>query len=63
MYSLILFSPFFSFLVSSLFGRFLGRKGTSFFTTFRIFLTARLSTSVFYEVASSRSFRYIRPIT
>ena len=59
MYLLLIFLPFLSFLTASLFGRYLGRKGTCFITTACIFLTAFLSSIAFYEVAIGESNCYI----
>jgi len=62
MYLLILFIPLLSFLVAAFFGRYIGRKGSTFLTTFSIFLTAFLSTVAFYEVAIAESNCYIKTI-
>ena len=59
MYLLIIALPFISFLVSALFGRQIGRKGSAFLTTSCIFLTAFLSTIAFYEVAIAESNCYV----
>lgn len=60
MYLLILFFPLFSFLISFLFGRNLGRSGSSFISTLCIFITAILSTIAFYEVSIAQSFCYLK---
>jgi NADH:ubiquinone oxidoreductase subunit 5 (subunit L)/multisubunit Na+/H+ antiporter MnhA subunit len=62
MYLLIVFLPLLSFLSASLFGRYIGRTGSAFLTTSLIFLTAFLSTIVFYEVAIAESNCYIHLI-
>jgi len=59
MYLLIIALPFISFLVSALFGRQIGRKGSAFLTTSCIFFTAFLSTVAFYEVAIAESNCYV----
>ena len=60
MYLLILFLPFLSFLIAALFGRYIGRTGATIITTFCIFLTALISTIVFYEVAITGSNCYLQ---
>jgi NADH-quinone oxidoreductase subunit L len=60
MYLLLIFLPLLSFLTASLFGRYLGRKGSAFITTACIFLTATLSTIAFYEVAIAEANCYIK---
>ena len=59
MYLLIVLLPLLSFLVASLFGRFIGRIGSTIITTSLIFLTAFLSTVAFYEVALAEANCYI----
>jgi NADH-quinone oxidoreductase subunit L len=59
MYLLIVLLPLLSFLVSSLFGRYIGRIGSTIITTSLIFLTAFLSTVAFYEVALAEANCYI----
>ena len=60
MYLLIVLIPLLSFLAASLFGRFIGRTGSTLITTGSIFLTAILSTIAFYEVAIAETNCYIR---
>ena len=60
MYLLIVLIPLLSFLTSSLFGRFIGRTGSTLITTSLIFITAILSTIAFYEVAIAETNCYIR---
>lgn len=60
MYLLILLLPFLSFLSAALFGRYIGRKGSTFITTSALFTTAFLSTIAFYEVAIAETNCYIR---
>jgi NADH-ubiquinone oxidoreductase chain 5 len=55
MYLFILVLPFFSFFISILFGRFLGRLYSSYFTTFSILLCNLLSYFIFYEVCLLKS--------
>lgn len=59
MYLLIVLIPLLSFLIASLFGRFIGRSGSTLITTSSIFLTAFLSTIAFYEVAIAETNCYI----
>ena len=63
MYLLIIALPLISFLVSALFGREIGRKGSAILATSCIFLTAFLSTVAFYEVAIAESNCYIEVAT
>jgi NADH-ubiquinone oxidoreductase chain 5 len=51
MYWLVLFFPLLGYLVSSIFGRFLGNKGVIFITTSCLFLAWICSLFIFYEVA------------
>ena len=60
MYLLIILIPLLSFLSASLFGRFIGRTGSTLITTCSLFITAILSTIAFYEVAIAESNCYIR---
>jgi NADH-quinone oxidoreductase subunit L len=60
MYLLIIFLPLLSFLIASLFGRYIGRTGSALITTGSIFFTAILSTIAFYEVAIAETNCYIR---
>ncbi len=63
MYLLILFLPLLSFLVAALFGRYIGRNGSTIITTACIFITAILSTIAFYEVAIAETNCYIQITT
>jgi NADH:ubiquinone oxidoreductase subunit 5 (subunit L)/multisubunit Na+/H+ antiporter MnhA subunit len=63
MYLNILFLPFLSFIVSSCFGRFIGREGSMIISTGCIILTAVLSTITFYEVAIASSNCYLQVTT
>jgi proton-translocating NADH-quinone oxidoreductase chain L len=63
MYLLILFIPFCSFLISLLFGQYLGKKGVCFFTTFCLGLTAFIALFLFYEVAFCECLCLINSIT
>ncbi len=63
MYLLILFLPLLSFLVAAFFGRYIGRIGSTVITTSCIFLTAVLSTIIFYEVAIAETNCYIQITT
>lgn len=60
MYLLIILIPLLSFLSASLFGRYIGRTGSTIITTSALFITAILSTIAFYEVAIAESNCYIR---
>jgi NADH-quinone oxidoreductase subunit L len=60
MYLLILLIPLLSFFSASLFGRFIGRHGSTLITTCSLFLTAFLSTLAFYEVAIAEANCFIR---
>jgi NADH-quinone oxidoreductase subunit L len=62
-YLLILFLPLLSSIVASVFGRYLGRKGSIFITVGSIFLTAGISTLTFYEVTLAESACYIQIAT
>lgn len=59
MYLLIVFLPLFGFLSASLFGRFIGYRGSAFITTGCVGLTACLSAIAFYEVGLCSSPCYI----
>jgi NADH-ubiquinone oxidoreductase chain 5 len=59
MYLLIVFLPLFGFLSASLFGRFIGYRGSAFITTGCVGLTACLSALAFYEVGLCSSPCYI----
>ena len=50
MYLLIIFLPLFSFIIISLFGRFLGKKGSIFIALIYIIISALISFFIFYEV-------------
>ena len=55
MYLLSIFLPFVSFLILSLQGHKLGRKGSSFFAITLLFLTCFISFFIFYEVVLCHS--------
>jgi NADH-ubiquinone oxidoreductase chain 5 len=55
MYLSIVILPFLSFLTAVFFGRFLGSRGTSLFSSFCIFLAFLLSLLIFYEVGLSKA--------
>ena len=59
MYLLILYLPFLSFLNGTLFGRFLGRKGSPIYSCILMGLTFFLSLYVLYEVSFCNSAVYI----
>jgi len=60
MYLLLLFLPFFSFLLSLCFGRLLTSKGVAFITNFCILLSLLLSLLGFYEVGLNRCPVYLK---
>lgn len=55
MYLLVIFFPLIGFLLSSLFGRFLGRIGSVIITTSCLFFSVCVSFFIFYEVCLSNS--------
>src|ERR1700710_609534 len=55
MYILILYLPFISFLLLSIFGRFFGKNGSSLIAIFSMLLSFIFSLIVFYEIALSHS--------
>jgi NADH-ubiquinone oxidoreductase chain 5 len=63
MYLLIPFLPLLAFFVASVFGRYIGRKGSTIITTTCIFATAVLSTVAFYEVALTETNCYVQVAT
>jgi NADH-ubiquinone oxidoreductase chain 5 len=63
MYLLIIFLPLLASFISGFAGRFLGKKGTQFITTFLIFITGMLSFLAFYEVGLCASPCYITLMT
>lgn len=50
MYILIIIFPFLGFILAGLFGKFFGRLGSAFISTFNLFLTWLLALFIFYEV-------------
>jgi len=63
MYLLIVLLPLISAIVSGLFGRYIGKKGAQFITTFLVSFTAILSLIAFKEVALNANPCYITLIT
>src|SRR5690625_4839844 len=59
MYLTTIFLPFISFLLLSLFGRYLGRKGAGIISVGSLFLSCLLSFVIFYEVILMDSICYI----
>ena len=55
MYLLIILFPLLGAIFAGLFGRFIGRTGSLFITTFFLFLSFCLSIFIFYEVGLSQS--------
>jgi proton-translocating NADH-quinone oxidoreductase chain L len=55
MYIILVFLPLIGSLICLIFGRFLGKYGASFITTFLVFFSCLLSIFTFYEVALSNS--------
>lgn len=55
MYILVILLPFLGFILSGAFGRFFGRLGSAFISTFNLFLTWLLSLFIFYEVVLCNS--------
>lgn len=62
MYTLILFLPLISFLISSFFGRFLGSKGVGYFLVSNMFIVLLISWFIFYEVGVCNSVTTITSI-
>jgi NADH:ubiquinone oxidoreductase subunit 5 (subunit L)/multisubunit Na+/H+ antiporter MnhA subunit len=50
MYILVLILPLLSSILAGLYGRYFGREGCAFLSTFILFLTWLLSLFIFYEV-------------
>jgi NADH:ubiquinone oxidoreductase subunit 5 (subunit L)/multisubunit Na+/H+ antiporter MnhA subunit len=50
MYVLIVFFPLCGFLLASIFGRYLGRKGSAIITTIFLFFSFLFSLLIFYEI-------------
>jgi NADH-quinone oxidoreductase subunit L len=59
MYLAIVFIPLLNFLVAGFFGRFLGKKGVSFFSATLMVLTSLGSVISFYYVALKGHFYYV----
>lgn len=59
MYLLVLWLPLLSFLFISLFGRFLGREGSSYFAFIFMLITAIISWFLLFEISLSKSIIYI----
>jgi NADH-ubiquinone oxidoreductase chain 5 len=63
MYLLVIYFPIIGAILSGFLGRFLGRKGSTFITTFCLFLSFLVSLFIFYEVGLSNSFCIIKLFT
>lgn len=63
MYLLIIILPFIGFLTASLFGRYIGPKGSAIITSVCLFLAFCCSFFAFYEVGFLESFVYIKLIS
>jgi len=63
MYLLILYSSFISFLISILYGRFMGIRGIAIFTTSLLLISNICSIFLFYEICCLRSTCYVDLLT
>lgn len=55
MYTLFIFLPFISAILSGLFGRYLGQKGSQYISTLLLFITSCIAIIAFYEVGMGGS--------